>query len=69
MCLGIPMKIIKIDNEFAEVESGRLIRKINIQMLKGIKVGDYVLVHAGFAIQRVDPDKAKETLKLVDEIR
>ncbi len=69
MCLAIPMKIMKIKGEFAEVESGRLIRTINVQMLPGIKSGDYVLVHAGFAIQKVDATKAKETLKIVYEVR
>lgn len=69
MCLGIPMKIRKIKADFAEVESGRLLRNVNIQMLPGLTIGDYVLVHAGFAIQKVDPQRAKETLKIVDEIR
>ena len=69
MCLAIPMKIKKLLGEFAEVESGRLIRTINIQMLLHLKVGDYVLVHAGFAIQIVDPESAKETLRMVEEIK
>ncbi len=69
MCLAIPMKIKKLLGEFAEVESGRLIRTINIQMIADIKVGDYVLVHAGFAIQKVDPESAKETLRMVEEIK
>lgn len=68
MCLGIPMRVKKIQGDFAEVESGRLIRRINIQMLPALKIGDYVIVHAGFAIQKVDPQRAKETLKLIDEI-
>ena len=68
MCLAIPMKIKKLLGEFAEVESGRLIRTINIQMIADLKVGEYVLVHAGFAIQKVDPESAKETLRIVDEI-
>jgi len=68
MCLGIPMKVKKIDGDFAEVESGRLLRKINIQMLPGLKIGDYVLVHAGFAIEKVDPRRAKETLRIANEI-
>lgn len=68
MCLAIPMKIRKLKGEFAEVESGRLIRTINVQMLPHLKPGDYVLVHAGFAIQIVDPESAKETLRMVDEI-
>ncbi|MFA5176755.1 MAG: HypC/HybG/HupF family hydrogenase formation chaperone [Candidatus Omnitrophota bacterium] len=69
MCLGIPMKVMKIQGNFAQVESGRLLRKVNIQMLPGIRLGDYILVHAGFAIQKVDPQKARETLRIVDEIR
>jgi len=68
MCLAIPMKIRKIKGAFAEVEAGRLTRTINIQMLPVAKVGDYVLVHAGFAIEKIDPARAKETLKLIDEI-
>jgi len=68
MCLGIPMKIGKIKGDFADVEAGRLIRTVNIQMLAHIKEGDYVIVHAGFAIEKVDPQKAKDTLKIIDEI-
>lgn len=68
MCLSIPMKVRKIAGDFAEVESGRLLRKVNIQMLPSVKIGEFVLVHAGFAIQRVDPQRARETLRLVDEM-
>ena len=68
MCLGMPMKIKRINGEFAQVEAGRLKRTVNIQMLLSVKVGDYVIVHAGFAIQKLDPQRAKETLKLIDEI-
>ena len=68
MCLGIPMKVRSIKDDFAEVESGRLMRTINIQMLPNIKVGDYVIVHAGFAIERLDPKKAIQTLRLINEI-
>ena len=68
MCLGIPMKIKKVKGDFAEVESGRLVRTVNIQMLAGIQPGDYVIVHAGFAIERLNPRKAEETLRLLDEI-
>ncbi|MCM8796355.1 MAG: HypC/HybG/HupF family hydrogenase formation chaperone [Candidatus Omnitrophica bacterium] len=68
MCLGIPMKVKKIKEGFAQVESGRLTRTVNIQMLPHISIGDYVIVHAGFAIERVDPEKARETLRMLDEI-
>lgn len=69
MCLGIPMKIESLTGEFAWVESGSLKRKVNIQMLSGLKRGDYVMVHAGFAIEKLDPKKAEETLRIIDEIR
>jgi hydrogenase expression/formation protein HypC len=62
------MKVREIKGSFADVESGRLIRTINIQMLPGIKVGDYVIVHAGFAIEKLDQKKALETLRMLDEI-
>jgi len=68
MCLGIPMKIKKIKGDFSDVEAGQLIRTVNIQMLSHIRKGDYVIVHAGFAIEKVDPEKAKATLRLIDEI-
>mgnify|MGYP001447645522 CR=1 FL=1 len=68
MCLAIPMKIKKIEGAFAKVETGRLTRTINIQMLAYVKEGDYVIVHAGFALEKLDPKKAKETLRLIDEI-
>lgn len=68
MCLGIPMKIKYIEGDFAKVESAKLERHINIQMLKNVKIGDYVIVHAGFAIERVDPKKAKQTLRIINEI-
>lgn len=61
------MKIKKIEGDFAEVESGRLKRTINIQLLAGIKTGDYVIVHAGFAIEKVDQARAEETLRLINE--
>jgi len=69
MCLAIPMKIIKTSGEFAEVESGRLRRKANIAMIPRAAVGDYVMVHAGFAIEIMDQKRAEQTLRLIDEIR
>ena len=63
------MKVKKIEGEFAQVETGRLLRKVNIQMLPGVKINDYLMVHAGFAIEKIDPQKAEETLRLINEIR
>jgi len=69
MCLAVPMKVKKIYGEFASAQSSGLMRTINIRMVKGLKIGDYVIVHAGFAIEKLDPRKAKETLRMIDEIR
>lgn len=70
MCLAIPGKIIKIDtkNKLATVDYGSSTkRKINISLVR-VKIGDYVLVHAGFAIQVLDKKEAKETLALFREL-
>lgn len=63
------MKVKKIEGDFAQVQSGSLMRRACVRMLPGLKAGDYVLVHAGFAIERIDPQKARETLEMIDEIR
>lgn len=68
MCLAIPMKIKKIEKDFAIVESGGLLRRVNIQMLPRLKQGDFIVVHAGFAIEKLKPARARETLKLIHEI-
>jgi len=69
MCLALPMKIKSIKDNFAEALAGGILRKVNIQMLPNLKPGDYCLVHAGFAIEKLDPKRAQETLRLIDEIR
>ncbi|MFH1641258.1 MAG: HypC/HybG/HupF family hydrogenase formation chaperone [Candidatus Omnitrophota bacterium] len=67
MCLAIPMKIKSINGAFAEVTAAKLVRRVNIEMVSNIKVGDYVIVHAGFAIEKVNPQKAEETLRLIED--
>ena len=68
MCLAIPMKILKIEGDKAIVYSSGVQRDIGISFMKNIKPGDYVIVHAGFAIEKIDPAKAEETLRLLEEI-
>jgi len=70
VCLAIPGKIIEIDkiNEHATIEYGEgTKRKANVTLVNA-KIGDYVLVHAGFAIEILDEKEAKETLKLFREM-
>jgi len=68
MCLAVPMKIISKDGYSATVEAGGVTREINLRLLEEALVGDFVLVHAGFAIEKVDEDEARETLKLMEQI-
>ena len=64
MCLAVPMKVLSLEKEFATVELSGVKRKVNIQMLPHTRVGDYIIVHAGFAIQKLDEKEARETLKI-----
>jgi len=66
MCLGIPGKIIKIyDSSYADVDFGGVIKKINGSMVENLKIDDYVLVHAGFAIEILSAKDADETISLM----
>lgn len=67
MCLSIPGKVIYIDNQMAKVDIGGTICDISIVLLDDIRIGDFVLVHAGFAIQKLNETEAIETLKLFAE--
>jgi len=62
MCLGIPMKIVEVKGDEGFVESRGLKRNTNFSFIKGPKVGEYVLLHAGFAIERIKEKEAKKTL-------
>ena len=68
MCLAVPMKIKKRQGDFSLAESAGVLRRINTQMISNLKEGDYVVVHAGFAIEKLDPHKARQNLRLIDEI-
>ena len=68
MCLGIPMQIREIDGNMATAVLSGTTRRIYLDVLdEEIKAGDYVIVHAGFAIHRIDEQEAKETLNLFQE--
>jgi hydrogenase expression/formation protein HypC len=68
MCLAIPVKIVYIDGDEAETEIGGVRRRVSIAFTPEAKVGDYVLLHTGYAIGIVDEAEAEETLKLLEEI-
>ena len=56
MCLAVPARIISIDEIHAWAETMGIRQKVNIQLIDSPKPGDYILVHAGFAIEKIDPD-------------
>jgi len=65
----MPAKVEKIDKDRAVVNFGGVKREISLGILDGVKRGDYVLVHAGFAISKVAKEEAYDTLKALDELR
>lgn len=68
MCLAIPAQVLEVNGSTALVEFGGAKRKVNITLIDALNTGDYVLVHVGYAIQRMSPDDAKETLRLWEKI-
>ena len=68
MCLAIPALIKSIEDKEAEVEIGGITRRISLWLTPEAKVGDYALVHTGYAINILDQEEAEETLKLLEEI-
>lgn len=67
MCLAIPAKIESIDGDRAQADIRGLKRRIGLALLPDARVGEYVLLHAGFAIQRIDQHEAEETYRLLEE--
>ena len=68
MCLAVPMKLIKREGDVGIVELGGVERQISLMLLKDALEGEYLVVHAGFAIQRLDEEEAKKTLELLIEM-
>jgi hydrogenase expression/formation protein HypC len=68
MCWAIPARIREVNGAVGTVELSGAVREVGLQLIEGAQAGDYVLVHAGFAIQKVDEKEAEETLKLFDEL-
>jgi hydrogenase expression/formation protein HypC len=69
MCLAIPAKVVqKLENDQALVEVGGVRNQISLMLVEGVAVGDYVIVHVGFAIARLNADEAAKSLALFDEI-
>ena len=68
MCLSVPAQVINIDGQMADVSIGGAIFKAGLHMVENVRKGDYVLLHAGFAIQKLSVEEALETLRLLKEL-
>jgi hydrogenase expression/formation protein HypC len=68
MCLSVPGKVVEKKGLAADVDVGGTIRKISLKFVPEAKVGEYVLVHTGFAMQIVDEEEANEMMKLLKEL-
>lgn len=70
MCLGIPMQVIAIDGPRARCESGGVERDVSLFLMQDevVELGDYVLVHVGYAIRKIDPRYARDTLALIGRL-
>jgi hydrogenase expression/formation protein HypC len=68
MCLAVPLKLVSVNDTDAVGEVGGIQREVSIMMTPDAKVGDYVIVHAGFAIQILDQKEAEENLELLRQI-
>ena len=67
MCLSIPAKIDSIDGDMAMVSVGSVTYKASLQLLDDVQVGDYILLHTGFAISKISEEDAAETLRIFKE--
>lgn len=68
MCLSVPAQIIKVEKDMADVSVGGTIFRAGIQMIENPEPGEYVLLHAGFAIEKISEKDALETLRIIEEM-
>lgn len=68
MCLAIPGKLVNIDGNKGYVEFGTIKRNVDLRLLEEVNVGDFVIVHAGFAIEKINEEEAQKTLKLYNDL-
>lgn len=69
MCLAVPGRVVRLEGVDARVDFSGTKRSVRMDMLPSAKIGDYVIVHAGFALQVLDEKEARETLKLISELQ
>ena len=69
MCLSVPAEVLEIDGYRAKVSVGGATYFAGLHLVDDVQVGDYILLHSGYAIQKIDPQEAQETLELLKEAK
>ena len=67
MCLAVPLRIVSVDGKWAVGQANGLTQNLRVDFLPGIAVGNYVMVHAGFAVEKLTPEQAAENLACIQE--
>lgn len=67
MCLSVPAEVLEIEGLRAKVSVGGALYEAGLHLVEDVRVGDYLLIHAGYAIEKIDPQDAAETLSLLRE--
>ncbi len=68
MCLSIPAKVISVDGNMAKASVGGTIINAGLHLVENVKEGDYILIHTGYALEKISEEEAMETLKLIKEL-
>ena len=69
MCLAIPVEVVEIlDSDMAIADIGGVRKEINVALIEDLTVGDYVILHVGYALNKIDPEEARKTLELFAEL-
>ena len=68
MCLAVPGKVVKLEDHKALIDFGGAKRRVNVSMLEDVAIGEYVIVHVGYAIQKLSEKEARESIELWEEI-
>jgi len=69
MCLSIPAEVLSIDGDMAEVSVGGTMYNASIRLIEDVDVGDFILIHSGYGIAKIDEAEANDTLNLMQEIK
>jgi hydrogenase expression/formation protein HypC len=68
MCLAVPARLVEIEGNTGKADLGGAVVSVGLDLIDGVKPGDYVIIHAGFALERLDPEEAAKRLELFEEL-